>query len=121
MNELLGQLRQRKVIRVGLIYCAAMFAVLEFADIAFPRLGFSDAAVDAVLIVGLLAGAGGSFLTVELTKQERKAPTVAGQLPHLIPIQMAALQRPTVKPAPARKSAAGLAPARKPARPSAKG
>lgn len=54
MNELLEQLRQRKVIRVGLIYCAAMFAVLEFSDIAFPRLGFSDAAVDAVLIVGLI-------------------------------------------------------------------
>lgn len=72
---------------------------------------------------GSLGQAMGAFLAVldgvtlsDLLTPSAKAPTVTGQLPHLIPIQMAALQRPTVKPAPARKSAAGVAPARKPAR-----
>ena len=40
--------------RTALLYAAAGFAVLEFADIAFPRLGLPDAAVGAVLWVGIL-------------------------------------------------------------------
>ena len=39
--------------RVGVVYAAAAFAVLEFADIAFPRLGLPDAAVNWVLVLGL--------------------------------------------------------------------
>jgi TolB-like protein len=54
LSKFFEELRRRKVIRVALLYCAAMFALLEFADIAFPRLGFSDSAVDAVLILGLI-------------------------------------------------------------------
>jgi TolB-like protein/Tfp pilus assembly protein PilF len=54
LSKFLVELRRRKVIRVALIYCAAMFALLEFADIAFPRLGFSDSAIDAVLVLGLI-------------------------------------------------------------------
>ena len=36
-QSLLEQLRRRKVLRAGVLYGAAAFAVLEFADIAFPR------------------------------------------------------------------------------------
>ena len=46
---------------------------------------------------------------------------VAGQLPHLIPIQMAVLSRPASKAASAAKKPAAKAPARKTARPPAKG
>ena len=48
-ESFLAELRNRKVARVALIYCAAAFAVLEFSEIAFPRLGLPDSAVDIVL------------------------------------------------------------------------
>jgi hypothetical protein len=32
---------------------AASFAILEFADIAFPRLGLSDGAISVVLWIGI--------------------------------------------------------------------
>jgi TolB-like protein/tetratricopeptide (TPR) repeat protein len=50
---LLDELRRRGVVRSALLYAAAAFAMLEFADIAFPRLGLSDRAVDVVLWMGL--------------------------------------------------------------------
>ena len=50
---LLDELRRRGVVRSALLYAAAAFALLEFADIAFPRLGLSDRAVDVVLWLGL--------------------------------------------------------------------
>jgi TolB-like protein/Tfp pilus assembly protein PilF len=53
-HGLLAELRRRKVLRAGVVYGAAAFAVLEFADIAFPRIGLPDGAVDAVLWAGLL-------------------------------------------------------------------
>ncbi len=49
----LDELRKRGVIRTGLLYAAGAFALLEFADIAFPRLGLPDGAVNVVLWVGL--------------------------------------------------------------------
>ena len=49
----LDELRKRGVVRAGLLYAAGAFALLEFADIAFPRLGFPDGAVNVVLWVGL--------------------------------------------------------------------
>ena len=56
-----------------------------------------------------------------VTLSDLLAPTarpaaVAGQLPHLIPIQMAALQRPEVKAAPAPKKPVRPAPTRKTAK-----
>ena len=51
---LLAELKRRKVVRTGVVYVAAAFAALEFADIAFPRIGLSDGAVDLVLWAGLL-------------------------------------------------------------------
>ena len=51
---LLAELKRRKVVRTGVVYAAAAFATLEFADIAFPRIGLSDGAVDIVLWAGLL-------------------------------------------------------------------
>ena len=40
MSELgfLEELKRRHVVRVAVVYVAAAFALLEFADIAFPRL-----------------------------------------------------------------------------------
>ena len=52
-NSFLAELRNRGVVRAGLIYAAAAFATLEFAEIAFPRLGLPDGAVNAVLWLGL--------------------------------------------------------------------
>jgi TolB-like protein len=49
----LDELRKRGVVRAALLYVAAAFALLEFADIAFPRLGLPDGAVNWVLWVGL--------------------------------------------------------------------
>jgi TolB-like protein/Flp pilus assembly protein TadD len=53
-HGLLAELRRRKVVRAGVVYGAAAFALLEFADIAFPRIGLPDGAVDVVLWAGLL-------------------------------------------------------------------
>ena len=50
----LEELRRRKVVRVALLYAAGAFALLEFADIAFPRIGLPDSAVDVVLGLGLV-------------------------------------------------------------------
>jgi TolB-like protein len=53
MNDFLEQLRERKVIRLALLYCTALFALVEFADIAFPRFGIDDAIIDWLLLFGL--------------------------------------------------------------------
>lgn len=50
----LDELRKRGVVRAALLYAAAAFALLEFADIAFPRLGLPDGAVNWVLWIGIL-------------------------------------------------------------------
>jgi adenylate cyclase len=50
---LLEELKRRHVLRVAVVYAAGAFALLEFADIAFPRLGLPDAAVNVVLLLGL--------------------------------------------------------------------
>ena len=52
-EDFVGELRRRGVARAALVYCAGAFAVLEFADIAVPRLGLPDGTVDIVLWVGL--------------------------------------------------------------------
>ncbi len=50
----LDELRRRKVLRAAVVYAAGAFALLEFADIAFARLGLPDRAVDFVLWTGLI-------------------------------------------------------------------
>ncbi len=47
------ELRKRGVVRAALLYVAAAFALLEFADIAFRRLGLPDSAVNWVLWIGI--------------------------------------------------------------------
>ena len=54
MGNLFQELKRRKVARAAVVYLAAAFAVLEFSDIAFPRIGLSDPAVGMVLWAGLL-------------------------------------------------------------------
>ena len=49
------ELKRRRVIRVMIVYVAAAFAILEAADIIFPRIGFSDEAVNIVMYL-LVAG-----------------------------------------------------------------
>ena len=53
-DGVIGEIKRRKVLRVVLVYLAAAFATLEFADIAVPRLGLPDNTVDVVLALGLL-------------------------------------------------------------------
>ncbi|TNF88178.1 MAG: hypothetical protein EP301_05385 [Gammaproteobacteria bacterium] len=53
MSRFIEQLRERKVIRLALLYCTALFALVEFADIAFPRFGIDDALIDWLLVLGL--------------------------------------------------------------------
>jgi len=53
-SNFLEELRRRKVLRAAVVYAAAAFALLEFADIAVPRLGLPDSAVDFVLWLGVL-------------------------------------------------------------------
>lgn len=48
------ELKRRKVIRVIIVYAASAFAILEAADIIFPRLNLPDWCIDLVLyILGL--------------------------------------------------------------------
>jgi len=51
------ELKRRKVIRVIIVYAAAAFAILEAADIIFPRMGFPDWTVTFViflLVIGFI-------------------------------------------------------------------
>ena len=84
----LAELRNRKVARVTLIYCAAAFAVLEFSEIAFPRLGLPDAAVDIVLrlvLIGLpIAVMLAWFFDAARTPADGKEHTTWVSLPTII-------------------------------------
>lgn len=42
LHRLMRELRHRKLFRVGLVYAAAAFAVMEAADLMLPRLGLPD-------------------------------------------------------------------------------
>jgi hypothetical protein len=54
MSGFLDELRRRHVVRVTVVYVAVAFAVLQAADLAFPRLGLPDWAVTLVLVLALL-------------------------------------------------------------------
>jgi Tol biopolymer transport system component len=56
------ELRQRKVVRATVVYVAALFAVLEFAEIVMPRLGLPDRFVDLLLWAGLIGYPIAAFL-----------------------------------------------------------
>lgn len=48
------ELKRRRVVRVGVTYAAAVFVLLQVADIVLPALEYSDAALRPLLIVALL-------------------------------------------------------------------
>lgn len=48
-KNFLDEIKQRKVMRALVVYSAAAFALLQFVDIAAPRLGLPDRTVDLVL------------------------------------------------------------------------
>src|SRR5688572_29828343 len=54
MTSFLTELKRRRVVRVALVYGAAAFAVLQAADLAFPRLGLPDWTVTLVLWLTIL-------------------------------------------------------------------
>jgi Tol biopolymer transport system component len=54
ITHVFEELRQRKVARAMVIYGAAVFAALQFVDIAAPRLGLPDGFIDLVLWAGVL-------------------------------------------------------------------
>ncbi len=45
------ELKQRKVVRVITVYAASAFALLEAADMIFPRIGFPSWTVTLVMIL----------------------------------------------------------------------
>lgn len=50
----LDELRRRKVVRVAAVYAAVGYAVVETADLVFPRLQLPDWTVTLVVIIALL-------------------------------------------------------------------
>ena len=48
-KNFLDEIKQRKVMRALVVYSAAAFALLQFVDIAAPRLGLPDRTIDLVL------------------------------------------------------------------------
>ncbi len=50
----LAELKRRHVVRVGLTYAAVAFAIVQGADLAFPRLGLPDWTITFVLALTLL-------------------------------------------------------------------
>jgi len=51
---LLAELKQRKVVRSGLLYAAAAFAVLQTADIVIEPLGLPTAVMQVLVWLALL-------------------------------------------------------------------
>lgn len=49
--SMMGELKRRGVIRVGLAYLAASWLLIQVADTVLPRLGFSDTAVTNVIVL----------------------------------------------------------------------
>jgi len=49
--SLFDELKRRNVLRVAIAYLAAAWILIQVADIIFPRLGFSDAAVTNIILV----------------------------------------------------------------------
>ena len=65
MQEFVAELKRRRVVRVVVIYVAAMFALLQAADIMLPALGLPDSLMRLVVItmlVGLPIAIAGSWL-----------------------------------------------------------
>ena len=54
LDDLVTELRRRAVIKVAAIYAAVSWGVLQFADIAFPRLGFPDWTITFILIIAAI-------------------------------------------------------------------
>ncbi|MDH3270470.1 MAG: hypothetical protein OEN56_04015 [Gemmatimonadota bacterium] len=52
-DEIWGELKRRRVVRVALAYAAALFVVLQVADLTFEPLGLPDAAYRILLMIGL--------------------------------------------------------------------
>jgi TolB-like protein len=50
----IDELRRRKIIRVAIVYLVVTFALLQFADIALPRLNVPDWTITLVLVLSLM-------------------------------------------------------------------
>ena len=85
MNDFLSEIKRRRVVRVLVVYGATAFAVLQVADLAFPRLGLPDWTVTLVLMLGLLGApvavalAWAFDLTSEGLKRTGPAPDLTGE------------------------------------------
>jgi TolB-like protein len=49
----LKELKRRKVVRVAVVYVASSFAVLQGADLVFPRLGLPDWTLTFMIVLGM--------------------------------------------------------------------
>jgi len=54
LGDLIRELRRRRVFRVAVVYAAAVFALLQVADIVIPALGLSDTAIRGLVLFSLL-------------------------------------------------------------------
>ena len=54
VQEFVAELKRRRVVRVFVIYVAAMFALLQAADIMLPALGLPDSVMRLIVITALV-------------------------------------------------------------------
>lgn len=54
LRELLNELKRRRVVRAAVAYAAALFVVLQVADIVLPALDLPPAVMTGLVVVGLL-------------------------------------------------------------------
>jgi len=54
IDDFIAELRRRSVIKVAAIYAAIAWFILQFADIAFPRMGLPDWSITVTLVVAAI-------------------------------------------------------------------
>ncbi len=54
LREILEELKRRRVVRAALTYAAALFVVLQLADIIIPAVGLPDSVLTGLVVVGAL-------------------------------------------------------------------
>ena len=52
--DFLEELKRRKVVRVGVVYLAVVWAVVQVADVVVPALGLSETILTVVVVLAIL-------------------------------------------------------------------
>jgi len=92
VSALWAELTRRKVVRVGVLYLAAGYAVIEGADLILPRMGFADWTVTALIwlvIIGfplaLLISWAFDIGPEGLERTEARNDAIKGEAPFSVP------------------------------------